>query len=185
MLSYPIKCCHNINWKNRICVQSPCFFTFYFLFFKVTVTFRKASGGDLKVEVWHEVFQGTSSISASLKLSSFFLEHSRWRGWCRNCQAALPIIHCGQFQTSCASVKMEQDENVPPAGDTVGRRLPRRNVKNVSSSTSWLSSLLCWQHRCTYFKAMSVPSQPSSRTPLRMKIKICEDTAKVCSTTVR
>lgn len=82
---------------------------------KVTVTFRKASGGDLKVE------------------------------------------------TSCASVKMEQDENVPPAGDTVGRRLPRRNVKN----------------------AMSVPSQPSSRTPLRMKIKICEDTAKVCSTTVR
>ncbi|WKY01117.1 hypothetical protein Q1695_015263 [Nippostrongylus brasiliensis] len=59
-------------------------------------------------------------------------------------------------------MEVEHDENVPPPGDTVGRRFPKRTAKAV----------------------MSAPSHPSSRTPLRMKIKKINDTAKVCDYTI-
>ncbi|KAK6020328.1 hypothetical protein OSTOST_14019, partial [Ostertagia ostertagi] len=61
------------------------------------------------------------------------------------------------------SMETENDENVPPAGDTVGRRLPKRSVKGVQN----------------------VSAQPCTRTPLRMKIKRFDDVAKICESTVR
>ncbi|KAK6057018.1 hypothetical protein COOONC_05465 [Cooperia oncophora] len=60
------------------------------------------------------------------------------------------------------SLEIANDENVPPAGDTVGRRLPRdvRGAKKASSPSC-------------------------NRTPLRMKIKKFDDVAKICESSVR
>nr|CDJ86851.1 ATPase domain containing protein [Haemonchus contortus] len=60
------------------------------------------------------------------------------------------------------SMEIENDENIPPVGDTVGRRISRslRGARNV-------------------------PTQDRTRTPLRMKIKKFDDVAKICESTVR
>ncbi|KAK6743034.1 hypothetical protein RB195_010352 [Necator americanus] len=59
-------------------------------------------------------------------------------------------------------VEVERDENIPPMGDTVGRRLPKRTVKVPSTVT-----------------------ETSSRTPLRMKITKNNNSAKISSYSVR
>ncbi|KAL6727002.1 hypothetical protein Aduo_008918 [Ancylostoma duodenale] len=58
-------------------------------------------------------------------------------------------------------LEIEHDENIPPAGDCVGRRLPRRTV--VSSAIQ----------------------QSHNRTPLRMKITKTSNTVKISSYSVR
>ncbi|XGW16664.1 hypothetical protein V3C99_001815 [Haemonchus contortus] len=60
------------------------------------------------------------------------------------------------------SMEIENDENIPPVGDTVGRRISR-SVRGAGN----------------------VPTQDRTRTPLRMKIKKFDDVAKICESTVR
>ncbi|KAE9417934.1 hypothetical protein Angca_003250 [Angiostrongylus cantonensis] len=60
------------------------------------------------------------------------------------------------------SMEIEHDENVPPIGDTVGRRLQRTTVKPIPSD-----------------------SQVSIRTPLKMKITKSGNNARVSSSTVK
>ncbi|KAK6044815.1 hypothetical protein COOONC_17680, partial [Cooperia oncophora] len=71
-------------------------------------------------------------------------------------------IYSTSFLDPCFQLEIANDENVPPAGDTVGRRLPRdvRGAKKASSPSC-------------------------NRTPLRMKIKKFDDVAKICESSVR
>ncbi|KAJ1348360.1 hypothetical protein KIN20_003649, partial [Parelaphostrongylus tenuis] len=60
------------------------------------------------------------------------------------------------------SIEIENDENIPPVGDTVGRRLSKRTSKPISSAF-----------------------QSSERTPLKMKIAKSNNTARISSYTVK
>ncbi|KAJ1349166.1 hypothetical protein KIN20_004633, partial [Parelaphostrongylus tenuis] len=67
-----------------------------------------------------------------------------------------------QCEPPFESIEIENDENIPPVGDTVGRRLSKRTSKPISSAF-----------------------QSSERTPLKMKITKSNNTARISSYTVK